>query len=75
MRMNDTAARPGVASVASDPEVLPVYTQPAALPDPRMRIGCVEFNRQTIIQSPCFWFLLGAGAAVAVYFVVKSAKK
>ncbi len=66
-RSNGSAA--GVsAGVACDPnpEVLPAYD---ATPQ-HLAIGAVRFDRRAFVESPCFWFLLGAAAtAGVVYFL------
>lgn len=58
------------AAAAGEMEMLPAYVAP----DPRIRIGCVEFNRQTLVNSPCFWILVGVGLAIGGYYVVRNAR-
>lgn len=53
-----------------DPEVLPPYND-----DPRVRIGCIEFSRSSVINSPCFWILIGAGLALGAYWIIDSRKR
>lgn len=58
---NGNANGVGAAGVA-ETEVLPPYVNP----DPHLRVGQVEFSRAAIVNSPCFWILVGAGIMYAV---------
>jgi hypothetical protein len=66
-RPSSTQSSNGVGC-AVEPEILPTYLPP----DPSVRIGRVEFNRAAIINSPCFWIIVGAGLLGGVlYFINK----
>ncbi len=59
----------GVGCPAVDAEVLPPYVEQAS-GDAAIRIGQVEFNHQTIVRSPCFWLLIGAGLALGAVYLI-----
>ncbi len=57
-------------TTAADVEILPPLDG-----DPAVRIGCVEFNRSSVVNSPCFWILVGVALATGVYCAVQYSRR
>ncbi len=45
----------------------PMQAQPSA----GLQIGRVSFDRHTILNSPCFWILVGAGLTFAGMYMTR----
>ena len=62
----------GEGPAAAEFEVLP----PMARADPSLTIGRVSFNRDTTLNSPCFWLLGGlAIGAFACWYMTRDNRR
>lgn len=70
-RRRGTGCPPGQAAAgdAIEPEVLPPMAREHS---PTLMVGRVGFNRDTTLNSPCFWLLAGVGiGAIAVWYMTR----
>lgn len=73
MKDNGTSSppRPGTGCPVVEPEVMG-EALPYVQPEDGLRIGRVQFDRTTTLQSPCFWLLLGAaGGGLLLYMILR----
>lgn len=61
------------AQQQEEPKIVQMPVNPAQVQS--IGVGGVQFNTQTILQSPFFWVCVGAGAAWFVAYSLNKQKK